>query len=368
MQEPIRKGQVTQETAPSDPAVRNIQQRFFLMDWVRYVLAISVIIAHYNVVFDGGIYWPISSHTAVGAFFGLSGFLVYASYMRHKDAISYLTSRAKRILPAYWFIVIVCAVGLSQLSTLSIGEYFLDARFWKYLFANMCFANFLQPELPGVFTENGISAVNGSLWTLKVEWMLYLTLPLFFYTVKRFRLRFHKAISLLLIFSVVYQQTMIFAYESTGKEIFRILSYQFAGQFVYFYTGVTLYQNRKYLLEHKELIFILGSLLLVICAFAISGKDQYAWTGVAYNLLFPIGVVVTSIAVSVVKPPFPFLSKLGNCSYEMYLFHFPVLQGLATIPQFHSLSNWLKLCISLLIITIFSYTVNKFFESAWKKK
>lgn len=168
--------------------------RFYQMDLVRYYLAISVIVAHFNLIFSKSLFWPTDSGTAVGVFFGLSGFLVYASYQRSRNYSSYIFNRAKRILPSYYIVVLSCALLLCFMSDLGIKEYFLSSSFWKYVISNLAFLNFIQPELPGVFTDNAIPAVNGSLWTLKVEWMLYLTIPLFVYIQEKFGIRFFRAI------------------------------------------------------------------------------------------------------------------------------------------------------------------------------
>jgi peptidoglycan/LPS O-acetylase OafA/YrhL len=157
------------------------------MGVVRYYLALSVVMAHFSTLTGVEVWWPTSSYDAVGGFFALSGFLVYGSYLRAPSLKTFIANRARRILPAYSFIILLCAFGLVGLSTLPAAEYFTSWHWWRYLLSNLTFLNFLCPDLPGVFSGNEMTAVNGSLWTLKVEWMLYLTVPLVAWLIAKLR-------------------------------------------------------------------------------------------------------------------------------------------------------------------------------------
>ena len=87
--------------------------------------------------------------------------------------------------PAYFTVVMLCAIGLVAVSSLNVADYFSTA--WtKYVVANLLFLNFLHPTLPGVFEGNKIPEVNGALWTLKIEVLFYLSVPVFVFLFRRF--------------------------------------------------------------------------------------------------------------------------------------------------------------------------------------
>lgn len=149
-------------------------------NFLRLLFAYIVVVFHamtisgysYSIskLFDGGM--------AVCGFFIISGFLIMRSYWTSVSAKSYFIKRCKRLLPAYYFVILICAICLCFLSSLTFGEYFTSPIFRKYVFSNALFMNFLQPSLPGVFDGH---PVNGSLWTIKLEIGFYITVPIIAY-------------------------------------------------------------------------------------------------------------------------------------------------------------------------------------------
>ena len=111
---------------------------------------------------------------AVDVFFILSGFWVTLSYLKSVSVKEYAIRRIRRIFPQYAMVVVLGAVLLASFSSLELRAYFSSSEFWKYLAANLCTLNFLHPSLPSVF---GDMAVNGSLWTIKIELAFYVLLP-----------------------------------------------------------------------------------------------------------------------------------------------------------------------------------------------
>lgn len=342
----------------AQPNIAAPRARFMNMDLVRYVLALAVVVAHFNLVFGSNYFWPLSSGTAVGAFFGLSGFLVYGSYLRRPSFWPYLKSRMRRIMPSYYFVVMGCALGLSLLSSLPASEYFTSGQFWKYLLSNACFMNFIEPDLPGVFQDNTMSCVNGSLWTLKVEWMLYLSVPLFFWLVKRFKWNIIYAVSAIFVLSVAYRVGMQHAYETTGREIFHTLSYQFGGQLVYFYSGVLYYHMLDTIKRHKVVCLLIGA-ALCLAYFSLAWLPESIATQSLGALLFPAGIVLICVVLSVCKSLGQWIAQLGNCSYEIYLFHFPILQAFFALGLAQHLP--LPMVFSICIVTVFliSFAFNR---------
>lgn len=291
------------------------------MDAVRYILALVVVIAHYNELAGTNLPIYITSDAAVGAFFTLSGFLTFHSYYRRPDLRRFLAHRARRILPPYFLIVLLCALGLVFVSSLTASEYFLSAQWWEYLGANLSFMNFMQPALPGVFEGGDMlyNSVNGSLWTMKVEWLLYLSVPAVSWLIYRLH-KISKArdmvIWLIILVSLTYRIAFMLLYERTGHGIYQIISRQFFGQLSFFYVGalIRIYLGR--LLNYKTLTAILLGAGWVI----MNLNDS------SYIILGPFVYGGLALWLSMVGRWGKYISRHDNVSYDIYLFHFPIIQ------------------------------------------
>lgn len=115
---------------------------------------------------------------SVSIFFLVSGYLIPASLDR--GTISrYAKKRSLRILPALAVAVLICAFVLGpQLTTLSMGAYLTHPKTWMFV-GNIAFLP-VGYSLSGVFTDQPLDAVNGSLWTLKYEVACYFLVPAIF--------------------------------------------------------------------------------------------------------------------------------------------------------------------------------------------
>lgn len=321
-------------------------------DAIRYYLAFIVLFAHFSVLTGANnFHWFNTSGEAVSGFFILSGFVVYQSYMRNADTLLFCRKRLARILPPYMFIVLLCAVLGAVLSSLPVLEYFCSGQLYKYLAANLCFLNFLEPELPGVFTDQPIHSVNGSLWTLKVELLLYATVPL----VYRLSRRFGKLKTLVAVFilSILYKEGFVWLYESTGKGIYRILSYQFGGQLIYFYSGTALLLYFDWFERHIKPIFLSALVLYVM----------RTWFGVLDHIS-PFCFAVILVGIAFRTPWLNFIGRFPNVSYGIYLFHYPVIQCIVCCGLYDSmprLSLVAAVCITIALSFFSWYFIEKRF-------
>jgi peptidoglycan/LPS O-acetylase OafA/YrhL len=149
-------------------------------DWLR-LLAAAMVIHHHVFPLSGRA--PLTFFSTdygalgVGIFFVISGYLVSGSLQRSATIGDYLKKRLLRVEPGLIVSLLVTALVLGALATtLPLRDYFASPQVWLYVARNAL----LYPTdyaLPGVFTANPFPvAVNGSLWTLRLEFSGYLAL------------------------------------------------------------------------------------------------------------------------------------------------------------------------------------------------
>ena len=146
-------------------------------DFIRLFFAAGVFVYHAVALarLDGSGDWESGlsyfAEVSIQGFFIVSGLLVAGSLDRSSGLADYAGKRVRRLYPAYAVVILIPAL-ISLLWTGNIEGV------GRYLAANLVFLNFLSPELPGLFSANRFPEVNGALWTLKIEVMFYLSLPL----------------------------------------------------------------------------------------------------------------------------------------------------------------------------------------------
>ena len=155
-------------------------------DIMRLVAALMVIVGHaYPIVGEknlqdpllGILHFDYSGSLAVKFFFFLSGLLVTDSLLKDSSPIKFLTRRALRVFPGLILCVFlsISLFGLI-LTTLPVREYLLSRETIGYFFGNITLLD-IRWRPAGVLMDHPFG-LNGSLWTLPVEFKFYIVLAL----------------------------------------------------------------------------------------------------------------------------------------------------------------------------------------------
>ena len=335
------------------------------LDCLRLILASIVALFHVSALTGIPAFAPLgkylSPHFAVLSFFVISGLLIYRSYTQSSSLRSYMEKRVRRIYPAYFMVIVLAAISLWPLSTLPVSQYF-GAGFWKYLGANLVFLNFLAPSLPGVFASNILPAVNGALWTLKIEVAFYLSVPLMHYLCVRYGTKI--IMGAIFCFSCLwkygfaflasrYHPHRIFSLDSSHN-IFSHLEAQFPSQLVYFSAGILLLLYFDTLKLYFRSIFC-----ITVCLYLI----DHFFTGGALDVLWISGIVF----VFGFWRYFGNFSKYGDFSYGTYIVHWPILQIMIALG-FAKMNPAVFFIVSISLIALASIFMWRLVESGFLKR
>jgi peptidoglycan/LPS O-acetylase OafA/YrhL len=285
-------------------------------DLLRLLFSLIVAIVHCaelsKVDFLSGVGRYLSSGVAVDSFFVISGFLIFMSYDSSKSLSSYASKRLRRIFPGYIAVIIICAIFLYAISSKSFFEY-ANTELFKYISFNALTLNFIHPTLPGVFEGNQIHAVNGALWTIKIEVMFYITVPFIAFLISKL----NKALVLSIIYalSITYSFVLLWLYSNSGAEIYIKLERQLPGQLAFFISGAAVYYF--YDLFHKNNTQLLTLSFLIICF------HKYI---IDIHVFYPISLAVIVLYFANIFKYLGNFGKFGDLSFGVYIWHFPILQ------------------------------------------
>lgn len=285
---------------------------------VRFILAFIVLVAHTsNLATSEELYWftkYFDSGFAVKGFFAISGYLVTKSYISSDSFFHYFEKRIRRVYPAYIIAIAYCVLVGFFTTNLPISEFFFNSGFISYLAANLTFLNFMQPNLPGAIPFAKVQALNGSLWTIKVELMLYLTVPFLFFMLKRVGM--YMTLGSSFIFGIAWYLyfSQYFSYQ-IGESISR----QFPGQLPFFAFGGMLGFIR---FNKISTLSILSICIVYFLIFKNVFGDPVR--EIISMFIYPLTVIL--IAKSRILNIN--MEKYGDFSYGIYLFHFPTIQML----------------------------------------
>lgn len=318
------------------------------LNLIRFVAASLVLVSHSFAFVTGRMFDdPLSrlvglemGSLAVNIFFITSGFLVTGSLFNHSSVRSFIWARMLRIYPALVVAVIFTVVLGAFFTKLPVSEYFFHSDSWLFVVRN---ATALWPGLPlrlhDVFSANPISGVlNGSLWTLPWELGLYMALAVGG-MLMALGLSARQLKILLLCVGVISTLYYNYLYVAGKVNPFSNI-YNFARFTSFFFIGSGLYVLKD------KIIFSMMSLLLCCGAIWLAVILNKAAGLVTINVLLAYVVLYLAYVPSGVTTLY---NRLGDYSYGMYIFAFPVQQSLvAMYPNI----TILELCITSFVVTL----------------
>lgn len=322
---------------------------------LRHIAALFVVISHSDELLSPSNQESIPnlsgnvisfSHIGLIIFFFLSGLLVTQSLMQSSGIIHFLWKRVLRIYPALILVIFMTVFVLGvAFTTIPLKHYFQSAQTWQYFIGGITLIR-LRFFLPGVFNGEG---VNGSLWSLPVEFRLYLLLAVI-YCIAFFKrkLFFFFTIIALLLFCIFSMQEMLFTSRWVAPYIY------WGG---YFFTGVLVYLGGdKIILKY----WILGC-LIVIWFFA--AKFDFL-----YRLCELLAVCYACLVIALKVPASKqFFFSRNDFSYSVYIYSFPIQKSVINMIGAQHLNSTTLTVITIVLLIPFCWFSWNYIEAPFLK-
>ena len=246
----------------------------------------------------------------LNGFFVISGFFIYRSFARSTSAWEFMKKRVLRIFPGL-FVVLLLSVLMVPFVYEGNVPLLQNLEWYTYLPNNLSLYGF-QGVVSGVFDQNFYHAINGSLWTIRYEFTLYLCIAIFFL--------FHRSKLLIQVFLLLVSLAMLLGYifyrELLGPlSIFGLLVYNLFNLGIFIVLGSLLatfdFERRVHWVLAVVLIVLLGVSVYL---------ELY---DVTQHLLFtPLVLTLGFLTISWLSE----FGKWGDSSYGIYIYSFPIQQ------------------------------------------
>ena len=285
-QEPISAGPLRADENPGVAAFGGNPETHKLasypaLDWLRFVLASTVSLAHEGVPFPG----PISGGLAVDIFLALSGWLIGGILIATPVAglPRFFFNRATRIWLPYAFAILL----VYGLAVVKEGA---GLNWLKYLFYDVTFTHYTFTTFPRGPLEMPLGGTGNHFWSLSIEEQFYLLAPVVMLT-----LPFGKKLWLWLLLSAALVALDVRAAPIALGVAAAITQRDYGA-----------WQAKP--LAHWLLVALTAALLAAM----------WRWDIMPLHALFAIGVV---LSLAVVGPRARIGLFFGAISYPLYLNH-----------------------------------------------
>jgi peptidoglycan/LPS O-acetylase OafA/YrhL len=296
-------------------------------------LKIKILIPHktYYSINNCGIF-------SVFIFFIITSFLFFGKFLdcnfKNFNWKNFLISRIFRLLPMFIFYGIISTFLYFVVNNNKILGYEKITNYLKF-FLKLFDFSILEID------KNEIYNVFGILWTLKIEYYFYLSLPLIF-----------------LLYKVIKSQkiaSMIFIVILVLLDFYEYEIYSFA--ICYFLLGILasfIVRDKKFTLFflRKDVGFLIMAIFLINL---FLNKDNAGFSIIILGLFFFVVAVNNSIIIKIFDKKISYF--LSNISYSVYLNHSIVLYLILKIIGHELVINMNFIELSLLSLTVLIYII-----------
>jgi peptidoglycan/LPS O-acetylase OafA/YrhL len=298
-------------------------------DFLRFLAASLVLFSHSFMLTGMGTLEPLAvlsghrtdlGHVAVAIFFALSGFLIAGSWDKRRHFPDFISARIVRILPGLAVMLLIC-IAVGAVITTEPAAYPVSAL--TYFVRNLLMFKG-QGELPGVFQHNILSPVlNGSLWTLRLEFTCYLLVAL----LGMLRMLNTKVVWGLWLL-VLVTTTLHVPLPNLLRELLPLALWFLAGMLAYLY--------RELAIAPRLLLASAGAMLALMLV------------GVPLDWLSPL-LSLLLIRLAYLHSALVRFGKFGDFSYGIYIYAFPTQQFFVWLrPEL----SWWQNCLLAYPVTL----------------
>ena len=334
------------------------------IDGLRAFAVIPVILFHTGfTLFSGG-------YIGVDVFFVISGYLITTVLLeslqnKNFSILNFYKKRARRLLPAVYFLLLVCVIyGL-----------FLDPFSARDLYQSILATTFFSENILLLLESNNYFDLSTELkplvhmWTLGIEEQFYLFFPLLILLSHKFKVLFKFFLFIILflvsLFLCIYftNNNVDFAFYSIITRGWELLIGTLTAIYLFYFKS-------NFKLKYKNLFSIIGFSAIITSIFLFDHTIKFPYF---YALLPTMGTSLIIIFTDNKTYLYSLLSNkifvsIGLISYSLYLWHQPIIAFFQ--DNIVTLGNQITLIykpLILLLILLFSLISFYFVEKPLRK-
>jgi peptidoglycan/LPS O-acetylase OafA/YrhL len=316
--------------------------------FLRLFFASLVIVSHSPEIIDQNrsreiltnIFGTISfGELAVDSFFLISGYLILKSFYSTSSVKSYFTKRILRIYPGFIVASLFCilivtplAGGLSLLLNLHLTDWLITVT--KLLILD-------SPNVNGLLLGNEPFALNGAMWSIWLEFLCYISIPVFFILglhKKRFYIAVTITIASLFLFLLITHKDIWLPYP------LRISAFLSTRLLTAFLIGGAFYHFRDRVIWNKNLSLASFVLLIVCLNFEYAAELGYFIFG---------GYLLFNFALNYKNKTLNQIGTKNDISYGVYLYAWPI--QMLIVQHYPSISPTMMTLATMACVAVLGY-------------